>query len=328
MEFIESPSQDFWWNVAETCDYATFFHSPLWHHLASTTFEDLEDRTVAAVTDDGTRLVLPLLKIGESARGMMEDLMSTYAGCYGGVIADGPVSTEEIEQLYGLARTWDVSSLRVKANPLWKEVNHSTPLPEDKAIDDFTQIIELDGRTFEDVASDFTDGHRSAMHKGERMGVEVRGAETLDDYRAYFGAYEDCLRRWDDPSSVYPWKLFENGFELGQQHPDHLKLWLAEVEGKVIAGAWFFYWNDHVDYWHAASYEEYFDHKPNNVLLPHVMNQAIEDGYKYFDFNPSGGIEGVVRFKKHFGARKWPVQRWEFQDGKLSFVRKARSYFQ
>jgi len=324
MDVRSDIDDSFWWEVAQACDYATFFHSPLWHRLATDTFDQYTDQTVGAVTEDGTRLVLPLLQTGTAARGMMKELTSTYAGCYGGVIADGPVSEEDLAQLYDQVRSWDVASLQFNGNPLWDVTDRPVVLPDKSADDDFTHILSLSGKTFDDVTSGFTDGHRSGMHKGERMGVTVREATSIEDFRAYFGAYEDCLRRWENPTSEYPWELFKNGSALTEEHPEHLRLWLAEAEGEVIAGAWFFYWNHHVDYWHAASYEEYFDYRPNNVLLPHVMKDALDRGYQFFDFNPSGGHSGVARFKKHFGAEKWPLRRWKMQDRKLDFIRRAR----
>ncbi|WP_251961523.1 lipid II:glycine glycyltransferase FemX [Salinibacter ruber] len=321
MNIRRPADNEFWWEVAEACEYATFFHSPLWHRLIERTFEQCEDRTVGAVTESGVRMVLPLLKTGEAAKGMMENLMSTYAGCYGGIIADGEVSKEDLASLYDKVQSWDVASLRVNGNPLWSEYDYPVVLPEEEVEDDFTQILQLEDKTFEDVKSGFTDGHRSGMHKGERMGVTVREADSIEDYKAYFGAYEDCLRRWENPSSEYPWVLFENGYQMAQDNPEHIRLWLAEVEDEVIAGAWFFYWNQHVDYWHAASYEEYFDYRPNNVLLPRVMEDALERGYSYYDFNPSGGHTGVARFKKHFGAKKWPLRRWTLTNKNMDIFR-------
>jgi hypothetical protein len=32
------------------------------------------------------------------------------------------------------------------------------------------------------------------------------------------------------------------------------------------------------------------------------MRHASETGYRWFDFGPSAGLEGVRRFKKSFGA--------------------------
>ena len=324
MEIIRDVDDDFWWKVAQNCEYATFFHSPLWHRLAEKTFEEYEDQTIGAVTKNGVRVVLPLLKTGESARGMMDDLVSTFAGCYGGVIAEDAVSEKEMAHFYEKVQAWDIASLNVTENPLWREADHPVVLPGEEATEDFTQVISTDGRSYDEILSDFSRGHRSSMNKGQRMGVEIRVADALDDYRAYYGAYEDCLRRWENPSSEYPWVLFENGYELAQDYPKNLRLWLAEVEGEVVGGAWFFYWNNHLVYWHGATYEEYFDYRTNNVLHPAILKDALERGYQYYDFNPSGGHEGVVEFKSRFGAEKWPIRRWTLTDEKLSYIRNVR----
>jgi lipid II:glycine glycyltransferase (peptidoglycan interpeptide bridge formation enzyme) len=37
-------------------------------------------------------------------------------------------------------------------------------------------------------------------------------------------------------------------------------------------------------------------------LLYEVIKDACEQGYFWFDFNPSGGHEGVKSFKKGFGC--------------------------
>jgi len=324
MDVRSDIDESFWWEVAEACEYATFFHSPLWHRLATATYDECVDRSVGAVTDDGVRLVLPLLQTGTAARGVMKKLNSTFAGCYGGVIADGPVAKADLVKLYDHVQSWNVASMQVNGNPLWDVTDRPVVLPEEAATDEFTHIIGLEGSTFDDVLSNFSRGHRSSMNKGERMGVNIRKATSLADYQDYYGAYEDCLRRWDNPSSEYPWRLFENGFDLAKRHPEKISLWLAVVEDIVVGGAWFFCWNHHLVYWHGATYEEYFDYRTNNVLHPTIIKDALEQGFRYFDFNPSGGHEGVAKFKSRFGAEKWPLKRWTMKDRKLDFIRRAK----
>jgi lipid II:glycine glycyltransferase (peptidoglycan interpeptide bridge formation enzyme) len=48
------------------------------------------------------------------------------------------------------------------------------------------------------------------------------------------------------------------------------------------------------------------------LLYAQIIRDAHNQGYRYFDFNPSGGHEGVVHFKESFGAvRKYfNVQYW------------------
>jgi lipid II:glycine glycyltransferase (peptidoglycan interpeptide bridge formation enzyme) len=155
------------------------------------------------------------------------------------------------------------------------------------------------------------------------MNVRVRPATSINDYHAYYNAYQDSLQRWGERASMhYPRMLFENGFQLAKIYPDNIKLWLATVNEKVIAGAWVFYWNQHVDWWHGAAYASYFDHYPNNVLQTHIIIDALEKGYKFYDFNPSGGHENVARFKARFGAKKLPISRWEYETIILQVGRK------
>jgi len=40
-----------------------------------------------------------------------------------------------------------------------------------------------------------------------------------------------------------------------------------------------------------------------NLLMYEVIKNACKQRYTWFDFNPSGGHEGVKAFKKSFGAK-------------------------
>jgi hypothetical protein len=50
--------------------------------------------------------------------------------------------------------------------------------------------------------------------------------------------------------------------------------------------------------------------RPNIILHSEIIRQCCEQGCRYYDFNPSGGHEGVDRFKALFGAGEWPVSHW------------------
>ena len=86
----------------------------------------------------------------------------------------------------------------------------------------------------------------------------------------------------------------------------HIKLWVAKYEDMVVAGALCFYSKNHVVYWHGAADSDHFDKKPVNLLMYNAIEDACEHSYKWFDFNPSAGIEGVRNFKIGFGAKALP----------------------
>jgi CelD/BcsL family acetyltransferase involved in cellulose biosynthesis len=299
MRLLKGVDKNFWWNVARRCDHATFFHTPLWHQLAAETYRNYRDVTLGAEFENGTCAVLPLLETRRRV-GLFRYLNSTFAGCYGGLIADDAVSLSEQQQLYEAVLRWNVGQLTVTGSPFANAQTGRDAFFK-KSLDT-TYILILD-TNFDRVFSKFSQGHRRNTRKGRRLGVVTRVASTLQEYRNYFKIYEDSLRRWgENVTSRYPWSLFENGYRLAQEHPEHLRLWLAELDCKIIAGAWVFYWNRHVVYWHGASCEAYFKYKPANVLFADIIRNACEEQYNYFDFNPSGGHEGVSAFKRSFGA--------------------------
>ncbi|NUM44916.1 MAG: GNAT family N-acetyltransferase [Anaerolineales bacterium] len=321
-------TSDVWWEVARACAYATFFHTPLWHQLITMTYPGCRDITPSVVLANGTRAVLPLLE-DSSPSNRLPIRFSTFAGCYGGVVADGPIEGREgetaVSHLFQTAVSWRISRFKCLSNPFAPVETLPQSLP--KIRDDFTHILALEP-DYETIFARFTKGHRSSIRKGQRMGVSVRLAETLEDYQAYYQTYEDSLRRWGErASSHYPWRLFENGFALAQQYPDNIRLWVAEAEGRILGGAWVFYWQRHAVWWHGAVLEDFFAYNPSNVLQDAIIRDACARGYRYYDFNPSGGYEGVIRFKRHHGAEEWPLSRYEYQPPLFRLSRALKTRF-
>nr|NQU90812.1 GNAT family N-acetyltransferase [Bacteroidota bacterium] len=154
---------------------------------------------------------------------------------------------------------------------------------------------------FEEIYHSWTKGHASAARKARKVGVEISIAETQSDWENYFTVYEDSLNRWGENTTLsYSWTLFET--IMRRASPD-IKLWLARYEGLVIAGALCFYSPTHVVYWHGAALSSHFNLRPVNLLMYEAIHDAAERGFKWFDFNPSGGLDGVRAFKRSFGAQ-------------------------
>ena len=273
---VHSPIEEtIWWSIVKQCDYATFFHTPLWHQLVTNTFPQYRNITYYVQLDSGVRVVLPLLEV-KNVKGFLRSAVSTFAGCYGDLVADGHVAYQDRQQIYKHICTQQIGDLHITSNP----ITETKRLGGFQKEDDFTHLIVLD-KDFDDLFAEFSKGHKSSFKRGKRMGVKVRLAISLDDYKAYFGAYEDSLRRWGDKaSSHYPWHFFENGFYLSQKYPHNIKLWLAELEPQIIAGAWVFYWNQHAVWWHGSAFEAFFNYYPNNVLQTTIIRDACQQGYR------------------------------------------------
>ena len=306
MKILHPVDEASWLDVARACHSATFFHTPLWHHLTLTTWPTFHDATVGVLLPDGTRAVLPMVETARHVRGLFRELVSTFAGNYGGLISDRPLSEEEQRDIYSaVLGVTSTGEAHLTGNPY-----APGPAPDGAAcLEDFTHILRLE-RGYDAVAAGFWKGCRTSTAKARRAGVTVRGAGSVSDFRAYFALYEDSLARWGtQATSSHPWKLFENAAALREAHPGNVGLWLAEKDGQPVAGALVFYWNRHAVYWHGAALAAAFPHSPTNALLSEIIRDACGRGLAIFDFNPSGGHLGVARFKESFGAERLPVTR-------------------
>jgi hypothetical protein len=285
-----------WEEIALRCDYATFFHTPYWAKIMSTTYPRAPIATKQFVFDDGVDAIFPL--IDEAVKGLMSTkhkLRSMTPGVYGGMIAPARLKPDHLAEALAYLTSLSIHSVKVVGNPFCAFSAPSSFRRKEM----FTQMINLK-RGFDAIWKSFPRGQKSNIRQAEKKGVQIRLATSREDYQAYFRIYRETLKRWGKSGSKgYPLKLFLNCLELGH---DHVKLWLAEKDSHPLAGILTFSWNDNIIYWHGCCREDSFKYYPNNLLHVTVIQKACEEGYRVYDLNPSGGHEGVVRFKQSFGA--------------------------
>ena len=320
MEVISQVDWEFWWDVAQKCSYATFFHTPVWQKLALESNPSFEDATVGFRLEDGTQAVFPLLRVRKI--GPLQDLVSSFNLCYGGIIADGPLSQTDVDLIYKEVTRWPTLRLQIIENPFSDLCKPEIDFDADTM---FTHVLDLD-KGFDEVFANFSSSHRANYRKGVKKGVTVEIAESLDQYKTYYDVFRDSMRRWESSGEEVlesSWELFEKGFYLSKEFPELLKLWIAFADDKVIAGAWVFYWNQHAVYWHGATLEDYFDYRPSNVLHTEIIKEAIENDFTCYDFNPSGNYGGVAEFKRRFGTAELPVNWQKYGDQTFNVARRV-----
>lgn len=298
IERVGAPDAGTWDGVWSHCDYATFFHSrhwlEVWKHY---TGEGRDDVSRLIRFSDGARAVVTLSSRRRAA-GLVTGLESGPRGTYGGWISDGDLGPGHsgllVDYMTGLG---DIAWFTNPFDPNAAVIHDAGGEP------DVTDAMTFDG-DFDAVFRTWSKGHRAAVRQAQRNGVTIREADGAGDWRAYYGAYEDSLQRWGNAASrPYRWEMFERISRLPREL---VRLWLAEIGGAVVAGAVCFYAPRHVVYWHGAAYAEHFKKRPVNLLVHAASRDACERGYRWFDFNPSGGLEGVRSFKTSFGTTAYP----------------------
>lgn len=306
MKIFNQVDFDEWQEIADKYEYATFFHTPTWSKVFTETYPEMEIATKKFVFDDGIRVILPLIKT-KVIRGLFSSYVSNIAGVYGGIISEREIKEKEINEIFACLTKGNIVYISITGNPLF---DYSLP-KQFKTKKDFTQIIKL-RKDEEKIWENYKYSNRKQIKKAKRSGVVCREAKNIDEWKKYYFIYQEAIKRWGDKAtSSYPFSLFENMFKA--RNPN-IKLWLVIYDGKIVGGNLNFYHNKHCVEWHASFLSDYFKYGIRNFLVHSIILDANAKDYKYYDFNPSGGHEGTMRFKEAFGPEKLPFKRGEWKN--------------
>ena len=291
-----------WDSLWRDCDYATYFHSREWAEIwAGCTDRKIHPQPVLIQFSDGAEALLPLSR-KRILRGLTKYFMSSPAGTYGGWLSKDLLTIEHGRLLVDFICK-KIGAVVWRLNPYDGLVSQlQYPVSEN----DETHALFLE-KGFDPIYHSWTKGHKSAARKARKArkaGITIRPAGTRAHWEKYYELYEVSLHRWGAAAgSRYPFKLFEIMYDLSSEN---IRLWVAEYGHEIIAGALCFYAGKHVVYWHGAALASYFNLRPVNLLMYEIIEDACKRHYRWFDFNPSGGHEGVKAFKKSFGAVALP----------------------
>jgi len=299
------------WDAAwQATAHATWFQSREWAEIWSTyTRRKTRPGPLRIEFEDKFSAILPL-SVRLKNKGFSRRHLSSPAGTYGGWLSADCLTAAHAS---ALARwlTHDLGALEWRLNPF----------------DPLQRSLDVAAAPDETHAIDLTPGFdavaraRSKANKAARAGVGIQAATTEADWRAYYAVYEASLARWgDQASSRYRWPLFD---EIRRRASPHVRLWLARLHDEVIAGALCFYARQHAVYWHGAADEAHFELRPVNLLMQEAIRDACARGFTWFDLNPSGGHEGVKKFKCSLGAQPWPAPVVTIESSLLGRMRRV-----
>lgn len=323
---IRPATADEWDAIWQQCDYATYFQSREWADIWKIyTKGKMRPEPKLVLFSDGKKALLPLSS-QKVIRKLTKQYFSSPAGTFGGWISSDKLNKEHSNLLIGCLFN-RFNNLVWRINPY----NEKEFVPEAVKIgikNEETYALDLKVG-FKTIYQQWIKEKKSLVRKVKkalREGVSIETASTLNDWQDYYQVYEESLKRWGEKASFkYEWKLFNDIYQLNSPH---VNLWLAIYQEKIIAGSLCFYSKQHVVYWHGAALSQYFHVRPVNLLMCEIIKHACEGEYSWFDFNPSGGHEGVTTFKKSFGAKSLPCPIVSTQDSFTTFLRVVKSKFE
>jgi hypothetical protein len=293
-----------WDLIWSKCDYATYFHSREWAEVwQNYTNNHLRPSPKIIKFSDDKRALLPLSI--QKRKGLIKHYFSSPEGTFGGWISEANLDKEHTELLVDYLIN-KIGNIEWRLNPFDKsfslEKNNNNVKRAYYIEDEETHVIDLN-IGYEEIYRGWSKWHSSVARKAKKAmnhGIQVKIADNIQDWENYYATYVDSLRRWGNSAlSTYEWKLFNDIFI---RNSPNVKLWLAVYEDVVIGGALCFYAKKHVAYWHGAAVEQYLKLRPINLVFVELIKDASNKGFSWFDFLPSGGLEGVKAFKKSFNT--------------------------
>lgn len=168
----------------------------------------------------------------------------------------------------------------------------------------FVYRLDIKNKTEEELIMSFHQKWRYNIRVAQKKGVEIK-IGTKDDIPAFHKIMvETGLRDNFVTRSV---EYFEKMYDC--LAPEHLRLYLAYYNGKLIAGTITIMYGKKCWYLYGASSNEHRNVMPTYLLQWEAMRWALEKGCDLYDFRGVSGdldeknpLYGIYRFKKGFNG--------------------------
>lgn len=163
----------------------------------------------------------------------------------------------------------------------------------------YTSVLEL-GKSEKALWIGLNKKTRNLVRKAMKNGIDIveGDASSVPDY------YDMILSTFDRAGIGALPKTFYERVIKDLKPKNMVKMLLAEYKDKVVSGAIFLCYKDMAYYWHGASYKEYWDLAPNNLMQWEFIKWANENGYTYYDLvriEPDR-LPGIAKFKMGWGG--------------------------
>lgn len=299
---INTASRRDWRRIVSASPQATYFHTPDWAGILSSTYPSMKPRATVYRLSGGHEVLFPAVAVGK--RWGMPCLESMPMGGYGGPVAEIPLTEEHLRELCPrLLRPWTWSLALYPSPTAGLDLGQwCDPIPF------YSHVISLQGGFGEVWADRFDRKARNQVRKAERSGVEVSVATNVSEWRHFAGLYGKKATEWS--WTGYPAGIFEL---LAGQTPPEVRLWQARKGAHLLSGLVVLSWGRHAIPWASAMEEGAGSLCPNHALYRAAIEEACREERRWFNLGSSREIGRLHMFKESLGAERldYHYYRWE-----------------
>jgi serine/alanine adding enzyme len=304
MKVVQSLEETSWRRFVDEHPASSIFHTPEMFQVFGRAKRHRS--TLWAVIDDDARVLALLLPVQITLVNRLQRL-TTRAVAYGSVLC-APGETGR-EALALLLRTY---VQEVEAPPLFTELRNLSNLeaaqPTLRACgfvyeDHLNYVIDLKC-PLEVVLQNIGARTRKHIRRGIRRGyVVVEQAEEREQVTICYNLLRQTYQRAQVPLTDR--SLFEAAFDV--LYPRGMvKFWLARIDDTYVGASVELLYKDVIYGWYGGVARTYASYTPGELLIWHILEWGVENGYRVYDFGGAGKPDeeyGVRDFKAKFGGR-------------------------
>jgi FemAB-related protein (PEP-CTERM system-associated) len=291
------PGEDARWDAyVSRHPQCTFFHRAGWSRVVQ---ESFRHQSHHLVVEQGRRWVgvLPLFLVKSPFLGT--NLVSIPYSVYGGVLASDERAQEALlERASQLGKDLDVGFVELRnlekrpgdraRSDLY--VTYRCDLPDDPA----EVMAQIPKKRRAEIRAARSPKAAASGKKRESFGIKVTDDGSVEEL---FRLFADNKRRLGSPTLPLRWFQALRD-EFGKAAVIHRAV---EPSGRTIAAVMSFTFKDTVYAYYSGSLPGVNHTGVNNYIYCAIMEWAVENGYRRFDFGRSRADSGPAKFKQNMG---------------------------
>lgn len=304
-----------WSEVIQRCVAYDVYHLPEYHQLAEG--QNNVQAILFVYENKSMVIVMPLLLRSLDGIDGIEgtgyfDATSVYG--YPGPVTNMPDISEEIagdfsHSLCSYLESKGIVSAFSRLHPL---IDQDSLLASTGDVLDIGPTVAIDLRLpAAEQEQQYRGGHRYDIDKARKNGVVCVHDTNWDHLDAFIDIYYETMHRVDaDDYYFFDRTYFTRLLDLLQEH---LHLFVAVKDGKVLSGSLFTICNSIIQYHLSGTESEYLDLAPSKLILDEVRMWGSKVGALFFHLG--GGVgskeDGVFRFKAGFSKQTYQFKIWQ-----------------
>ncbi len=304
LKLLNHENADVWDETLKACPDSLPFHSIAWREALSNTFKQLTPIYFLITENDVIAGGLPAF-VFQPIRGI-KMLHSMPWNLFGGIqlhressVDFGRLIEDVDTQLAPFVADENLCATVFTLSPSQTEFYGQKLVAAgyEKHEDCFTHLLKIYSDS-DLIWAAYDKRIRGAIRKASRTGVTVYDTYSISDLESFYEIYlatQKRLRETPKPLSLLKSLLHSNISQLA----------IAKYSGLIIGGLLYLHFNRTVTLWVGASVPEFWEYRPNNALVHHIIKWACDGGYRWIDFGASpSDNSGLIAFKEAFGAER------------------------